>query len=121
MLRRDIFTKEIRRLLHGGGSNPECAGKECQCEKRKSLQEPLEPGRDWLVQLHSLATCECRHMTEGRSQVVVVENQDAGQFADGGCEVGEGAGKAFNQLIRWHIMPPLGNPHANTLFRCVDV
>jgi hypothetical protein len=38
----------------------------------------LEPGRDWLVQLHSMTMRISRDVAERVSQVVIVENKHAG-------------------------------------------
>ena len=58
-----------------------------------------------------------RHLAEGFTQIIIVENPDIGQFAHGGLEIGKGARVTGDEFVRWHVVTTLGDAHRHALLR----
>ena len=55
------------------------------------------------------------HVPKRHPQVGVVEDQNAGEFANCRGEIGECPGETFEQFLGRHIMSALGDAHGNAL------
>ena len=64
-----------------------------------------------------MAVFKYRDLAIGVPQVVVVEDPDTGEFADGRLEVRQGPWVAGDEFVRWHVVTTLGDAHRHALLR----
>jgi hypothetical protein len=113
---QEFFTKEIRGLLRGGGQDSVRAGDSAAPQNAGCSEQRLKPARNRLVQLDFAAIRVSGNVAEWGSQVVVVENEHAGQFPDRESKVRERAWKTIDQLRRRHVVPALGDAYGDSFF-----
>jgi len=81
------------------------------------LQNRFRLGGNRLAQLYLAAIRINRDLAKRSAQVIVVEDQHAGQFTEGRRKVHKRAREAFHQFLRGHIVSALGDAHGDALLR----